>query len=373
MDSFTAIYGDAAAGALSYPMAPHLLSKEELEVIAGALQGWEIIGENMDPAQRAWSRLYGGGVVDGHLKLKLQSWIRNWVQPPARYVVHRPRLANGQWYRLFRTTMHVAEHVDQAMKDLQRLDERELVARYAHYLGVGARERCATFEQWWRATLMCLHQGDWHLVHYSPRWEAFVSPLVDVPRSSHLVDRCLAEFPPVDVHLYPGSYDGSGVWDLSEAVRTGAFVEVMGDLHDAPPYGNWGDGIQVPFGGGVAGRIIIGLIHHAPDRCQTFQVQPGSMGTVEFDAPNPGPLLQDVYAVTGWRPEGICRGAAIGQDPTGLNEAVLDLTQNFTRLIGIPGPVFHEAVLACPQLFPVYGRLISTFTHVDLEVAMNTG
>lgn len=104
------------------------------------------------------------------------------------------------------------------------MSEDDLVARYDHYLGVGARARFETFEGWWAATLACLQQGDWHLAVYSPRWEAFISPVVDECAGEGLVERCLAEFPTVAPQLYPGSSDGTGTWNLAEAVRDGAFI-----------------------------------------------------------------------------------------------------------------------------------------------------
>jgi len=359
-------YGDAAAGALSFPMAPQLLTGDELEVIAGSLQGWDLIGEYLDPALAAWTRIYGGGVVDGHLKLKLQTWFRNWVEPERTYVVHRPRVSNGQWFRLFRTGMRVAERISQAMKDVRDLNEEEVVARYDHYLGVGARGRFETFEGWWKATLACIQQGDWHLAVYSPKWGAFISPVIDEYEGEGLVGRCLAEFPPVSVHLYPGSAPGAGVWNLAEAIRDGAFVEVLGEMTDAPPFGKWGDGAVVPFPGG-GGRVVSGFIHHSNGRCQCVKVASGEMSTVEVDAPNLGAFLQDVYAVTGWRHERFSREVLAGGDPDGLEAAVVDLTDGFTRILAMPGQVFHEAVLSHPRIIPVFGRLVSTLPHIDLD------
>lgn len=357
-------YGDMAAGALSFPMAPQLLTQDELTVIAGALQGWEMIARSLDPALEAWGRKYGGGIVDGHLKLKLQTWFRNWVEPPTHYVVHQPRLSNGLWLRLFRTTMRTADQIIQATRDIQALNEEEMVARYAHYLGVGARERYETFEGWWNSTLACISQGEWHLAVYSPRWEAFISPVMDACDTSDLVDRTLAEYPAVTVQLYPGGEAG-GVWNLAEAIRAGALVEVMGSACDAPPFGNWGTGAQVPFSGTVAGRVIAGIIHHRPDRVQAVRVAEGALGSVEVDAPNLGALLQDLYSVTGWRPDGFSVAAMTGTDPAAMDQAVLALTQNFTRILSIPGEVFHEGVQSHPGITPVYSRLVSTLSHVD--------
>jgi len=365
---FVTAYGNIAAGALAYPMAPQLLTEPELAAISGSLQGWDLLSGVIDPAMSYWSSRYGGGTVDGTMKLKLQSWLRNWVQPPRHYRVHTPRIANGMWFRLFRTSMRVAEKVEEATRVMANLGQEEVVARYAHLLGHGARARYGEdgFDRLWADALTCRQQGEWHLAGSSPQWGAFVQPVVDEPRSSGLVDRCLAEFPAVNPLLYPVS-GVEGGWNLADAIRAGALVEIFGDRLEAPPFGDWGDGSQAAEAGPNKGRVIAGIIHTRPNRIQSVPVSSGNMGAVVLDAPNLGELLQDIYSVTGWRAPGVSRQALQAPDTARLNAEVAQLTADFSMAIEIPGNYFREAVATCPQIVPVYGRLVSTFTHVALD------
>ncbi len=366
---FASAYGDIAAGALAYPMAPQLLTEAELQAIAGSIQGWELIAGVIDPAMAYWSARYGGGLADGTLKLKLQSWFRNWIQPPKHYNVHIPRVANGAWYRLFRTSMRVPERIQEATRNMANLSEEEVVARYAHLLGHGARARYGEdgFDRWCADVLTCIQQGEWHLAVYSPQWEAFISPVVDEPRSNDLIERCLAEFPAVNPQLYPVSESNGASWNLAEAIRAGALVEVYGDRLDAPSFGDWGNGVLTAEVGPNSSRRISGFIHTRPDRTQAVPVQGGDMGSVVVDAPNMGSLLQDIYSVTGWRAPGFSQAALLGQDEDALCQEVLVVTQNHSLALEIPGKTFREAMATSPQIVPVYGRLVSTFTHVALD------
>ena len=373
LPDYITAYGDIAAGSLTYPMAPQLLAESELRTIAGALHGWEAIKDSLDPAMNLWTRRYGGGIADGMLKLKLQTWFRHWVKPPSHYTVHIPRVSNGAWYRLYRTGMRIHEHITAAAVHAATLSEDALVARYSHVLGYGARERYAElcpdggFRNWWADVINVLKEGDWHLAIYSPQWEAFISPVQDEPGSSSLIERAMAEFPPMNPELYPLSSPLPGSWNLSQAIREGALVEVYGDLLDAPPYGNWGLGVPAAKRGPNKGRAISGIIHSRPGRTQAVPVAPGGARSVILDAPNLVGLLQDIYAVTGWRAEGISREAVSGYDDAALVREVQEATGGMTMATEIPEAVFAEAVATSPQIIPVYGRLVSTLTHVSLD------
>ena len=373
LPDFVTAYGDIAAGALTYPMAPQLLEESELRTIAGALHGWEAIKDSLDPAMNLWTKQYGGGITDGALKLKLQTWFRHWVKPPSHYMVHLPRVSNGAWYRLYRTGMRIHEHIAAAATHAATLNEEALVARYSHILGHGARERYAErcedggFRSWWSDVLNVLKEGDWHLAVYSPQWEAFISPVQDEPATSGLIERALAEFPVMNPELYPLSTPLPGSWDLSRVIREGALVEVYGDLLDAPPFGGWGHGVAAAKKGPNRGRAISGIIHTRPGRTQAIPVAPGGARGVVLDAPNLGGLLQDIYAVTGWRAEGTSREAMSGGNDAALVQEILRISDNMGMAIEIPEDVFTAAVATSPQIIPVYGRLVSTLTHVSLD------
>jgi hypothetical protein len=189
--------------------------------------------------------------------------------------------------------------------------------------------------------------------------------VVDEPTSANLIERYRAEFPPMNPQLYPMSNPLPGSFDIAEAIHQGAVVEVFGDLYDAPPFGNWGAGVPAADRGPNKGRVISGIIHNRPGRTQTIPVAPGNNATVIVDPPNLPGLLQDIYAVTGWRAPGVSREGI--QDDEALVRELDSLTSGFTMAIEIPESVFCDAVATSPQILPVYGRLISTFTHVALD------
>lgn len=360
--------GEIGARVMLYPMAPQLLAQPELEAIAGAIFGWDLLGDQVYPEIKHWSERFGGK-FDAFMKVKLQSWLKGWVKPPEHYVLHAPRIASGQWYRLFRTTMGVPQALRQAEEDRRTMAEEQLVQAYSSLLGPGSRERCDTLQEWWEGTLEVIRMGTWHVTVYSPRWQAFISPFhgfepgVDPNTMSH-ADRIRAEFIPPIIQLYPGPFSRENVWNLAEVVRTGAYVEIFGERHEAPPFGvNWGEGVRQSRPGTSYNRTISGIIHRRGTEVQTIPVREApELDGVIIDAPDPFRLLQDIYAVTGWRPQGVPADALQpGQEERlvrDFKEVICGAGQD--KHLVVQRDQFLDAVMVNPNITPVFGRLVST-------------
>ncbi len=347
-------YASIAASSCLLPLAPQYLQDEELRAIAGGLVGWDTIADCLDPDLAEWRDRYGCGLFDGTLKTKLQTWFSGWVAPPEHYVLHAPRLANGQWIRIWRSCMSVAAQLEQAKVDRAELPEGELTLAYEPVLGVGSSARNP--ETWWNDTLLAIQQGSWHIAVYSADWEAFVSPFGPFPPIEDPLQRARAEFPKVEIALYPTGADGA--FDLSQAIAEGAYIEILGERKEAPPLGKWGPGVFVLSPLGLP-RLISGIIHRTARRVQVAAVEQGPVNSVIARVPDQAAFLKDVYTVTGWRPEALPAELFGTGRMEALQSAVAELTHGLDEVVPVPGEVFADALMS-PAITPVCGRLMST-------------
>lgn len=362
--------GEIASRTLLLPIAPHLLHEEELQAVNGSIIGWNVLLGELYPDIQRWTDKYGG-IFDSFLKVKLQEWFSGWLKPADHYVIHAPREANGQWFRVFRTTMFVEDQIRQAESDLKSLSTEQLIKMYSSYLGSGSIERCDSFKEWWEATLEAIRMGSWHIAVYSPKYQAFVSVLHNFDRTESLnvaemnySARLKLEFPPPIIQLYPGNFDRQNVWNLAELISSGAYIELFGKRLSAPPFcENWGTGVRYSRPGLCSNRIICGIIHRRGDLIQAIPVKDApELDAVLIDAPNPFFLLQDIYAVTRWRPPNI-PAEALRLDNTehfieGYSEAIFG--ENKNRVLAIQRDYFLDAIMMNPNITPVFGRIIST-------------
>jgi len=352
-----------AARTTLYPMLPQLLHQEDLEAIAGAQFGIELIGKTIYPEVGAEVSRFGGGLVDAAMRAKVQTWLSGWIEPPPYYLVHHPVMASGQWWRLFRTGIHMEADLKAAREDAETMPQEELEARYSHVLGAGARSRYESFDRWWFDVLATIRMGTWHAAIYSPRYKSFISPLVG-ERAENEIGDLRSEWPKLDFQLY--ATDASGTtFDLARLIAAGAFIEVLGDISPAPPFGaTWGPGIQIERNEDGE-QVVTGLIHAfktedgTPSR-RVFTVRDAG-GDVELDGPDPFRLLQAIYGATEWCPAGVPQECMA---PEALGRLVEDHAEALTGPSGdaplmIPKRVFLDAIEIHPGLVPVVGRITS--------------
>lgn len=348
-----------------YPMLPQHLQAEELEALAGAHFGIDLIGRTIHPEIAPILARFGGGMVDAAMKAKLQSWLAGWIEPPQHYLIHHPVKASGQWWRIFRTAVHMEADLEEAHEAARTLPMESLEARYSHVLGLGARGRYASHAKWWNDVLATIRMGTWHAALYSPRYRAFISPLEGEKAEDEIGD-LRSEWPKQAFRLYPTNPNSPQVFDLSRLISAGAFIEVLGDITPAPPFGsNWGPGVLVEAEHGVD-EVVAGIIlaRSTPDgegARTIFRADLTENGKVALDGPDPFRLAQAIYGATEWCPEGIPQ---VLMAPEALSELV---TNYATALAGptgddsllVPKAVFEDAIKIHPGLVPVYGRVIS--------------
>ncbi len=353
-----------AARTTLYPMMPQLLTEDELEAIAGAQFGIEMIGKTVHPQIGAEVARFGGGLVDAALKAKVQTWLSGWVEPPVHYLAHHPVEASGQWWRVFRTAIHLEADLTLAKELEESLPKEELEARYSHVLGIGARDRYESHERWWFDVLATIRMGTWHAAIYSPRYKAFISPLVGERAETEIGD-LRSEWPKLDFQLYAHDAPSIGSFNLARLIAAGALIEVLGDLTPAPAFGgNWGPGLQIERNEDGE-QIVTGLIHaiqepNGEQKRRVYTVRE-SQGEVELDGPDPFRLIQSIYGATEWCPPGVLPELMA---PEALPRLVEEHGEALTGLAGdapliVPKRVFLDAIEVHPGLVPVFGRIIS--------------
>jgi hypothetical protein len=413
-------YDRQATEALPLGMAPQLMTDDERMDAAFTWVGWEFLANTLTSALRRWTDAYGGDIIDASMKAKVQCWLQGWTKAPSSYAIHVPAIANGQWIRIFRTTMNLSRTLERFRYDYENKPEAEVVAEWEHHLGIGSRERHTGYRNWCRAahtfllgsnvplaaqfdadilvlpemevltkyrdsvlayvkrdafsgyaewalnTIDAIRVGEWHVAVYSPAWEAFVSPFGTddediLAAAGSAIERCRREFPAIPVQLYPAR-PSMGL-NLSLAVFEGALIEIMGDRNELPPFGSsWGDGVILDRMGGAQGRRITGIIHKGIAGTQAFQIREEPQGYVQMDPPDPFSLIQDIYWTTGYLPNPDI-------DPTMMTpDRITEFADKWRHVFAnpeaptmlvIPKQYFLDAVLTNPAIVPVYGRIIS--------------
>lgn len=356
------IAGIAAQTAL-YPMLPQLLRQDELEAIAGAQFGIEMISKTIHPELQGEVARFGGALADAALRAKAQAWLSGWVEPPSHYLVHHPVQASGQWWRLFRTAVHLEADLKAAREDAESMSQEALEDRYSHVLGVGARGRYESHERWWFDVLATIRMGTWHAAIYSPRYKSFISPLVG-ERAEDEIGDLRSEWPKLDFRLYANQAASPQAFDLARLIAAGAFIEVLGDLTPAPPFGSaWGPGLQFERNGDE--ELVTGVIHafktaEGDSARRIFTVRDAAAEVV-LDGPDPFRLVQAIYAATEWIPAGIPQELMA---PEELPSLVAEHGETLTGPMGdaplvVPKRVFLDALEVHPGLVPVFGRIMS--------------
>jgi hypothetical protein len=409
-----------ANAALTLGLAPQLLTEDELMGTTLSWVGWEFLANTLTRSLRDWTDAFGGDIVDSALKAKIQCWLQGWTKAPGSYPIHVPTTANGQWIRIFRTTMNLSKRLEAFKRDYDTKVESEVVAEWERHLGLGSRDRHTGYRSWCQAvrvflagmnqavamefeedvkrfqeadiltkyretvlpyvkrdaftgytewalnTIDAIRVGEWHIAVYNPAWEAFVSPFgtddeETLALSSSSIDRYRMEFPHIPIQLYP-TRPGVG-FNLSLAIFEGAMVELLGDRNELPPFGSaWGDGVILDRLGGSRDRRIAGIIHKHSSGTQTFRVREEPQGYIQMDPPDPFSLIQDVYWSTGYLPnKGIAQELMALDRIADFAEAWASTFANpdSPTMLVIPKQQFLDAVLTNPALTPVYGRIIS--------------
>jgi len=360
--------GNIANQTLLYPMLPQMLGELELSAIAGGQFGFDILATKLYPEMARINERFGGGRFDSALKAKIQTWLSGWVEPPAHYLVHHPFFASGQWWRLFRTTMFVEQDLLEAQDHARTLSQQDLEERYAGVLGLDARPRFANHGAWWETVLATIRMGSWHLGLYSPRYQAFISPFIlDAEESGgEEIKDLRSEWPRPAFRMFLTEEEiGFGVFNFSQMIHRGAFIEVLGDLQPAPPFGQaWGKGVSSDRTG--EDQVISGIIQAWTDEAGLEQrrisivTEEPQVSGVAVDGPDPYRLVQSIHGVTGWLPKGV-------SEELMAPERLPDLVENCRFLAGptgdtpllVPKNVFLDAIQLNPGLIPVYGRIIS--------------
>lgn len=364
--------GRIASQTLLFPMQPQKLTEDELQAIAGAHFGWDALGGHLYPRMLQISERFGGHRVDAAMRAKVQTWLQGWVQPPDYYQIHHPLYASGQWWRIFRTAMFVEKDLAEAHDASRSISREQLEGRYLHVLGQGARERYESHEAWWQAVLGTIRMGSWHVALYSPRYQAFISPFVlDGQGEEGAIQDLRAEWSKPTFRLYstePTSAAGFGVFDLGRMIASGAYVELLGDLQAAPPFGEtWGPGVADPRHGGTAGWKVTGVIHvfqdnQGVDQRRVYRLMDApEVDGIALDGADPFRLVQSLHAVTGWLPKGV---PAELMAPDRLEDLVKVAPPSLGGPTGdtpllVPKEAFWDALSVHPALVPVYGRVIS--------------
>lgn len=371
IDSEVLKLGSIASRTLLYPILPQRMTEAELDALAGGQFGFDVIAGKLYPSMVRILERFGGGRFDSASKAKLQAWLAGWVNPPERYVIHHPVVASGQWWRIFRTTLFIQPDLEAAHEAARVLPQEDLEARYATVLGPAARERFETHHAWWEMVLATLRMGSWHIAVYSPRYQAFISPFILDAEDHHgdELKELRAEWSRPSFRLFlSADHEEAGVFDISRLIERGAYVELLGDLRSAPPFGaTWGSGVTQTRPGNSEGWVITGVIHAwtEPDGTDHRRVystaEAPEVGGVAVDGPDPFRLVQSLFGATGWKPKGV--GAEF-MAPDRIGDLVRSSASALCGPTGdtpllVPKEVFLDAILTHPGLIPVYGRVVS--------------
>jgi hypothetical protein len=210
--------------------------------------------------------------------------------------------------------------------------------------------------------------GSWHHAIYSPRYRAFISPyILDAEDSGgEVIHDLRSEWPKPIFRLFmTPDESGVGVFNFSEMIYSGAFIEILGDMNPAPPFGHpWGKGVTTTRSGDEG--LISGVIQvwedgqNSGQRRVSMVSEEESIDAVAIDGPDPFRMVQSIFAVTGWLPKGVSADLAAPDQLGRMVEQCAFLTgpTGDTPLL-VPKNVFLDAVDLNPSLVPVFGRIAS--------------